>query len=154
MKRCFAVIASFCLLACGCQSANNKAVEGSVVGGVIGAGAGAIIGNQSHHAAGGALLGGALGALGGALVGSNMPKNQEPQAQQSGYDTQSGSQSSYSQQISIDEIVTLTGQGASDELIIDRIKATNSRFTLTAAQVSSLKSKGVSQAVINAMQGM
>jgi hypothetical protein len=153
MKRCFAVIASFALLACGCQSANNKAGEGTVVGGVLGAGAGAIIGNQSHHAAGGALIGGALGALGGALVGSNVPKNQQPQAQ-AGYEPQPGYQSPYSQQISIDEIVTLTGQGASDEIIIDRIKATNSRFTLTEAQIASLKSKGVSQAVINAMRGL
>ena len=55
--------------AVGC--ATTPAQNGALQGGVLGAGAGAIIGNQSHHAGEGALIGGAAGALGGALIGEN-----------------------------------------------------------------------------------
>lgn len=44
--------------------------DGAVVGGLIGAGTGAIIGNQSCRPLEGAAIGGAVGALGGALIGS------------------------------------------------------------------------------------
>ena len=50
--------------ACG---PNSK--EGAVVGGLIGAGAGAIVGAQSGRALEGAAIGGAAGAGSGALIG-------------------------------------------------------------------------------------
>ena len=53
--------------ALGCRT--TPVQNGALEGGVIGAGAGAIIGNQSHHTGEGALIGGAAGALGGALIG-------------------------------------------------------------------------------------
>jgi uncharacterized protein YcfJ len=44
--------------------------KGALAGGAIGAGAGAIVGNQvHHHTAAGAAIGGAAGALGGAIIG-------------------------------------------------------------------------------------
>lgn len=46
--------------------------KGAGLGSLIGAGAGAIIGNQSDHAAEGAVIGAAVGGLGGALVGEQM----------------------------------------------------------------------------------
>ena len=51
----------------GC--ATTPVQNGALKGGVVGAGAGAIIGNQSRHAGEGALIGGAAGALGGAIIG-------------------------------------------------------------------------------------
>lgn len=52
--------------------------QGALMGGALGAGAGAIIGNQSHGRGGqGALIGGAAGALTGALVGDQVQKNRE-----------------------------------------------------------------------------
>ncbi|MDQ1256300.1 MAG: hypothetical protein QG656_896 [Candidatus Hydrogenedentes bacterium] len=51
----------------GC--ATTPAQQGAVAGGLIGAGAGAIIGNQSGHAGEGALIGAGAGALAGALTG-------------------------------------------------------------------------------------
>ena len=44
--------------------------RGAVAGGLLGAGAGAIIGHQSGHTAEGALIGGAAGATTGALIGN------------------------------------------------------------------------------------
>lgn len=52
----------------GCTSTQ----KGAVIGGLGGAGVGAIIGNQSGQIAGGAAIGGVAGALGGALIGSQM----------------------------------------------------------------------------------
>ncbi len=151
MKRIFASLAVCSLVFCGC--AQNHGVEGSVIGGVVGAGTGAIIGHQSGHAGGGALIGGALGALAGGLVGSNMPKDQQ-QGQASQVSQQAQPVVQQSTQLSIDEVVNMTGQGVSDDVIVERIRLTNSKFSLTQAQVDTLKQKGVSQKVINAMQGV
>lgn len=139
MKEIIAAVVGLTVAACGCANSQDRRAEGAVVGGVVGAGAGAIIGHQSKHAGQGAMLGGVLGALTGTLVGSQMKK---PQAQEANL-----------QQVSVDEIVSMTGQGVSDDVIIDRIQATNSRFSLTSPQVELLKQKGVSQRVIDAMQG-
>jgi len=148
MKKVLAFMMCCAFVACGCANQQNNTTEGAVVGGLVGAGAGAIIGHQSGHAGGGALIGGALGALGGAFVGNKIPKKQQEDG------TQSQAVGQASQQISIDEVVTMAGQGVNDDVIIDRIHASNSRFTLTAAQIDALKQKGVSQKVIDAMQGV
>lgn len=147
MKVICAVVASMAMMVCGCQSSPNRAGEGALIGGAVGAGAGAIIGHQSGHTGQGALLGGVLGALGGTLMGSQV---QKPPQQAS---VTPVAQTANSQQVSIDEIITLAGQGVSDELIIDRITITNSKYSLTPAQVDILKQKGVSSKVIAAMQG-
>ena len=72
----------------GCQSAPGdssvKTKQGAVVGSLLGAGAGAIIGHQSDRPLEGAAIGAGLGALGGAVVGSaqdekaNAQKNTQP----------------------------------------------------------------------------
>jgi uncharacterized protein YcfJ len=155
MKRVFVALVALTVAACGCANQQNHAVEGAAVGGVVGAGAGAIIGHQSGHTGGGALIGGALGALTGALVGTNMPKSQQGQAQETAPQGQMAQPAQVNaQQVSLDEIVAMTGQGVNDDVIIDKIHVTNSKFSLTPAQVDVLKQKGVSQKVINAMQGM
>ena len=76
------------LVLAGCESANtamqSKRNQGAVVGGLLGAGTGAIIGNQSGHAGAGTAIGAGLGALAGGLVGNQMDKNkaEDPQAPQ------------------------------------------------------------------------
>ena len=60
-----ALIASVAALGIvGCETYG----EAAGLGGAIGAGTGAIIGNQSHNAVAGALIGGALGAVTGLIV--------------------------------------------------------------------------------------
>jgi len=49
--------------------------KGATYGGLLGAGAGAIIGNQSDHALGGAAIGGLAGAAAGALIGNTMEED-------------------------------------------------------------------------------
>ena len=71
----------------GCESmgtaAQSKTTQGAVLGGLLGAGTGAIIGNQSDHAGAGTAIGAGLGALGGAMVGNAMEENSRKAQQQS-----------------------------------------------------------------------
>ena len=61
-------------LAGGCES---HAGNGALIGGVAGAGIGAIVGNNSKgRTAEGALIGGAAGAIGGGLIGNEMDKKE------------------------------------------------------------------------------
>ena len=62
-------------------SCGPNAQSSAVLGGLIGAGTGAIIGNQSGEAAKGALLGGALGAGTGAFLGDKKDKQNAQQQQ-------------------------------------------------------------------------
>jgi uncharacterized protein YcfJ len=71
----------------GCESmgtaAQSKTTQGAVLGGLLGAGTGAIVGNQSDHAGAGTAIGAGLGALGGALVGNALEENSRKTQQQS-----------------------------------------------------------------------
>jgi len=62
-------------LAAGCNTTPTQ--DGAVVGGLLGAGAGAIIGNQSGHAGEGALIGAGAGALTGAIVGDQVDERRQ-----------------------------------------------------------------------------
>jgi hypothetical protein len=147
MEKAFLVLVCFLLFvsSMGCQSSPNRAPEGALIGGAVGAGAGAIIGHQSRHAGQGAMLGGVLGALTGSLVGSQMQKN--PQGQQQ------AAQPASPNQISVQQIIDLSKQGVHEDVIVDRIRLTNSKFSLTPQDTDYLKQNSVSQKVINAMQG-
>ena len=63
----------------GCESmgtaAQSKTTQGAVLGGLLGAGTGAIIGNQTDHAGAGTAIGAGLGALGGAMMGHALEEN-------------------------------------------------------------------------------
>ena len=127
----------------GCQSNQTRIGEGAVIGGLLGATAGGIIGHQGGHGAEGAGIGAAAGVLGGAIVGSQI--NKQPAQQNAG--------SVNSTQLSVTQIVDMSKQGINEAVIIDKIHLTNSRFNLTPVDIDYLKQQGVSQNVINAMQG-
>ena len=82
-----AVMAAGAVVVAGCESmgtaAQSKTTQGAVLGGLVGAGTGAIIGNQSDHAGAGTAIGAGLGALSGALIGHAMEENQQKAQQQS-----------------------------------------------------------------------
>ncbi|HRI88303.1 MAG TPA: glycine zipper domain-containing protein [Candidatus Hydrogenedentes bacterium] len=60
----------------GC--ATTPAQQGAMTGAIVGAGAGAIIGNQSDGKSGeGALIGAGLGALTGALIGDHVDERRQ-----------------------------------------------------------------------------
>ncbi|MDD5195011.1 MAG: glycine zipper domain-containing protein [Candidatus Omnitrophica bacterium] len=150
MKKIIALSLSLIFIAAvsGCQSTKTRAVEGALIGAVVGAGAGYGIGHASgHHGGEGAGIGAAAGALTGAFVGSQIDKPQNEQPAQTG--------GAYNpSQMSMAQIVELSKQGINEDVIIDKIRLTNSRFTLSPADISSLQQQGVSDKVISAMQGL
>ncbi len=74
-RNCYLFIISvFVVAVCGCSTNRTRIGEGAAIGGVLGATAGGIIGNQSGEGAEGALIGGALGATGGAVTGAQVNK--------------------------------------------------------------------------------
>jgi uncharacterized protein YcfJ len=102
----------------------------------LGAAAGGIIGHGQ-----GAGIGAALGAAGGALIGSQIEK--KPQ----------GTQAASAQQMSVMDVVKLKKDGAPDDVIIDEIKMTNSKFNLSAESIDYLQKQGVGNRVIDVMMG-
>jgi len=141
-KGIFILLISFALLNGGCQSTKTRAVEGAVVGAVVGATAGSIIGHQSGETGEGAGIGAAVGAISGAIIGSQIKKPTP---------TQQGSQYSNPNQLTVAQIIEMTHQGVDENVIIDKIYLTNSRFTLTSADIEYLRSQGVSPRVIEVM---
>jgi uncharacterized protein YcfJ len=65
-----------------CEQPLSNTTKGAAVGGVLGAGSGALIGNAVGSPGTGALIGGGLGALGGGVIGHGMDSNQAQQDQQ------------------------------------------------------------------------
>src|SRR6266852_2146064 len=75
-----ALLAAFALAGCEGQSLSTTG-KGTVGGGILGAGTGAIVGAAVGHPAAGAAIGGALGAGTGYVVGNSL-QNQEVTSQQ------------------------------------------------------------------------
>jgi osmotically inducible lipoprotein OsmB len=71
MRRSVAAFVLACMTLVACASGPLSGREtGALAGGALGAGTGAIVGNQlHHHTAAGAAIGGAAGALAGAIIG-------------------------------------------------------------------------------------
>lgn len=140
-------VLAFLLVIAGCETNKTRVAEGAGIGGAVGALAGGIIGHQTGSGVEGALIGGALGAGTGALVGAQINKP----------GTQAGQNSAVAQntpmaQLTIQQVVDLTKQGATGDDIIAKIKATNSKYSLTLDDVNYLRNQGVSQRVIETMQ--
>jgi len=152
MQKGFVVVLCFCvlLLFVGCQNTQSRATEGAVIGGLLGATAGGIIGHQSGHGGEGAGIGIAAGVLTGALVGAQIKKTDQSALGT----TAGGAQGTNANQMAIQQIVDLSKQGVNEDVIVDRIRLSNSRYSLTVADIDYLKQQGVTQKVINAMQGM
>lgn len=87
MKRVAVVVSAICAIALmGCEqmgtAAQSKTTQGAVLGGLVGAGTGAIIGNQSDHPGAGTAIGAGIGALSGALIGHAMEEKDKAAQQQ------------------------------------------------------------------------
>jgi Glycine zipper len=77
------LLAAFAALGCEGQSLSTSG-KGTVAGGVLGAGSGAIVGAAVGHPLAGAAIGGALGAGTGYVVGSALQSQENVSRQQQG----------------------------------------------------------------------
>lgn len=144
-----AMVACVGLVACGCQGAQTRAGEGAVLGALIGAGAGSIIGHQSGETGEGAAVGAAAGILAGGLIGSQIQKDEAPAPPR----RPATPQAVNSQQLSLQQVAELARAGVHEDVIIDRLRLTNSVYSLGASDVEYLQQQGVSSKVIAHMQG-
>ncbi len=129
------------LFASGCAS---HADRGAAIGGLGGAGIGALIGEGSGHAGEGALIGGALGALGGSMVGEQKDVR-DAQARAQYARQNSGAVTSA-------DVVTMVQNGVSEEVIANHIRANGVAQRLTPGDLITLRNQAVSDYLINTMQ--
>lgn len=130
----------------GCQSA-SYAQRGAGLGTALGGATGAIIGHQSGQGAEGALIGAAAGAITGGLIGDAQDARAERDA--------AIAQANYAQQmpaLNNQELIRMAQSGLSDGIIINSIGQRGGQFDLSPDGLIFLKSNGVSDAVIEAVQ--
>lgn len=116
---------------------------GAAVGGLLGAGTGAIIGKAAGNTGAGALLGAGVGALTGAAVGNAEDRKEHREAMQAAATSQGP--------MSIQDVVYLTQSNVHESTIIKQIQTSRTVFQLGSGDVVQLKNQGVSDNVINAM---
>lgn len=148
-----------------CESLpGNRQTQGAVIGGAAGAAAGAAV--SKNNRALGAILGGVLGAGGGYVIAARTDKinNRDQQAateasrrSQEKPATAGDAQKAASADlngdgfVTLDEVVALKQAGFSDEKMLQRLRATDQVFELTAEQEQYLMDRGVSRNVVNQM---
>jgi hypothetical protein len=164
-----AMAAALIVGSAGCESLpGNEETQGAVIGGLAGAGAGALIGGEDNRLIG-ALIGGAVGAGGGYLVGANWDKisgDERDEAEDAVKRAQRNPATPEEARraktadvnddgfVTMDEIVAMEKAGLTNREIIRRLEATDQYFELTTAQERDLRDQGIDQDVIVAMREM
>lgn len=131
---------------------NYNQQKGATLGGLGGAVAGAIIGDNNGEAGAGAAIGGVIGAVAGGFLGNARDKEtvyrqqQQFQAigQQQAFVTQSA--------VSVADVVSMSRSGLSEMVMINQIQQRGVIQTLQVPDIISLHQQGVSERVISAMQ--
>ncbi len=130
-------------LMCGC-SGMTPTDKGVLGGGAAGAGIGALIGHATGHTGAGALIGGATGAIAGGVAGNAVERAQ--------YREQVAAAAARTGPMQVTDVVALTQQGVSEDVIINQIRSTGSVFRLSSADLVTLHDSRVSDRVIQTMQ--
>ena len=147
-KRIALVCCATGALASGCYSPYHTD-RGALTGGLLGTGAGAIIGNQTGNAAEGALVGAAVGALTGGAIGNSLDEveanNRAMIAAQMGRQIPPGA-------VQISEVITMSNAQVGEQQIITHIRVHGMVAPITSGDLIMLKQAGVSDAVVQAMQ--
>ena len=120
---------------------------GAAVGGLMGAGAGAVIGKAAGNTGAGALLGAGVGALTGAAVGNAEDRKEHREAV-----VQAQASATVQGPMTMNDVIKLTQSQVGETTIIKQIQTSRTVFQLTTDDVVTLKSYGVADTVINAMQ--
>jgi hypothetical protein len=148
--RTFLRIASFTSIAAlaGCHSP-YYADRGAAAGGLLGAGAGALIGSQTGDPLAGAAIGAGLGALGGGVFGSQLDEaqahNRAAIAAQMGRHVAAGAATP-------EEVVAMTKAGVDPRLISSYVQTSGVARPMSANDIIFLTQQGVAPEVIQTMQ--
>ncbi len=132
----------------GCQTAGPYTRNGGLAGGLTGGAIGALAGAPEGKALEGALIGAAAGGvIGGALGNSVDHQVAQDRAFYNGVQQQA-----LANAVSINQVVSMSQSGLDDQLIVNQINSNGVARRLTADDLVALKSSGVSNNVISAMQ--
>ncbi len=147
------LLATSCFVGSGCETTSNTA-GGALLGSGLGAVTGAIIGSATgrHNAAAGALIGAAAGGVGGALIGHAEDEKEKKQAAAAQAQYQQAQAAAEQVALTNNDIVYMTKNGLSQQVIINSIRQRGGRFDTTPDAIVQLKAVGVSDAVIQVMQ--
>ena len=119
------------------------------MGGLGGAGVGALIGNAVGETGAGALIGAGVGALSGAAVGGAMDdieaRNRAQIEAAMGRRIQAGA-------VSIDDVVAMSQAGVDESLIVNHIRANGAAQVPGASDLIYLQQQGVSPRATAALQ--
>jgi hypothetical protein len=153
----------------GCEDLpGTRTQQATVIGGASGAVLGAVLAKENRLL--GALIGGLLGAGGGYLIGANTDwfgkDDDETRSEvQKAVDRAERNPATPEQArrartadinndgfVTLDEVVAMERAGFSDDEMIQRLEATNQIFDLNQSQEDVLRDNGVSGRVINRMK--
>lgn len=135
----------------GCESPDgtqNNTDSGALIGGAMGAIAGATIGGRSHGGQD-ALIGLAAGVVAGGLVGNSMDREQE--ARLKAQAPQTYVRVDQRQPLSLADVKALAVAGVSDDVIISQIRNSRTIFHLSSADIIDLKNSGTDEKVMDFM---
>lgn len=135
----------------GCQGW-NKTQNGAALGGLGGAGLGAIIGHQTGHKGAGALIGGLTGAAAGGLIGNAADKADERDAAIAQAHMTRRQAHSDARAMTNREVIEFSRKGISDDLTISTMRNRGGRFDTSPDGIKYLHDMGVTDRVIQAMQ--
>jgi outer membrane protein with glycine zipper len=141
----------FCVSAVGCRSP-YYADQGALVGGLGGAGVGALVGNAVGHTGAGALIGAGAGALGGALVGNALDDVEARNRAQIAQQMAAANMQVPTGAVTANDAVQMTRAGVAPELIVNHIRANGVAGPLQSGDIIFLSQQGVNPNVIAAMQ--
>jgi hypothetical protein len=132
----------------GCQT-NSHAENGAVLGGLLGAGTGAIVGHAVGSTGAGAAIGAGVGALSGAAIGNGQDeieaKNRAMISQQLGRQVSPGA-------VTPTDVISMTQAGVNEDLIINHVRAHGMAAPLQTNDLIYLQQQSISPRVIAAMQ--
>lgn len=136
------------LAAAGCRSP-YRSDQGALLGGVGGAGLGAIVGHQVGHTGAGAAIGGLAGAVTGAVIGDQIDdieaRNRAEIEARIGRPVAAGA-------VAPEDVMEMSRAGVHEQVLVDYIRARGSARPLSTDDIIRLTQSGVSPRVINALQ--
>jgi hypothetical protein len=132
----------------GCASPYH-ADRGALMGGALGAGTGALIGDAVGSPLAGAAIGAGVGALSGAAIGGGLDdieaRNRAEIQARLGHQIPPGA-------VTIGDVMAMTQAGVEEPLIVSHIQANGAARPLTSQDLIQLRQAGVSPAVIQQLQ--
>ncbi len=132
----------------GCQSSGYHTANGSAIGGLTGAAMGALAGSNRGKALEGAAIGAATGGALGGLLGNQVDQAEVRDAS----NRQAAYQEATSCAVSLQNVVDMVNGGLGESVIIEQVRTNGVLQPLGVNDLVYLKQRGVSDAIINAMQ--